>query len=39
MGESGGTHEITIGWRMQQKKKSEIPASDKKKPYFDWILK
>ncbi|MBI3501594.1 MAG: PorP/SprF family type IX secretion system membrane protein [Bacteroidetes bacterium] len=39
MGQSGGTHEITIGWRMHAKKKSEVPAPDKKKPYFDWILK
>lgn len=39
MGESGGTHEITIGWRMQPRKKSEVPAPDKKKPYIDWILK
>lgn len=40
MGESGGTHEITIGWRMAaSKKKSDQPAPDKKKPYIDWILK
>ncbi len=39
MGQSGGTHEITLGWRMHAKKKSEVPAPDKKKPYLDWILK
>ena len=39
MGQSGGTHEITIGWRMSVKKKSETPAHDSKKPYLDWILK
>lgn len=39
MGESGGTHEITIGWKMTAKKKSEVPAPDAKKPYYEWILK
>lgn len=39
MGESGGTHEITVGWRMAAKKKSDAPAPDRKKPYLDWILK
>ncbi len=39
MGESGGTHEITIGWRMSARKKSDVPAPDSKKPYIDWILK
>ena len=39
MGESGGTHEITLGWRFDAKKKSELPAPDPKKPYIDWILK
>lgn len=39
MGESGGTHEITLGWRMAAKKKSEAPAPDSKKPYYEWILK
>lgn len=39
MGESGGTHEITLGWKMSAKKKSETPAPDAKKPYYQWILK
>lgn len=39
MGESGGTHEITLGWRIPSKKKSETPAPDPKKPYYEWILK
>lgn len=39
MGESGGTHEITLGWRMSAKKKSETPAPDAKKPYYQWIVK
>ena len=39
MGESGGTHEITIGWRMAAKKKTDVPKADSKKPYLDWILK
>lgn len=39
MGESGGTHEITLGWRMAAKKRSEAPAPDPKKPYYEWILK
>lgn len=37
MGESGGTHEITVGWRMTAKKKSDTPAPDAKKPYYKWI--
>ena len=39
MGASGGTHEITIGWRMQAKKKSDTPAPDSKKPYYEWLNK
>jgi type IX secretion system PorP/SprF family membrane protein len=39
MGESGGTHEITIGWRMSSKKKSDVPAPDAKKPYYQWLNK
>jgi type IX secretion system PorP/SprF family membrane protein len=39
MGESGGTHEITLGWKMGAKKKSDAPSPDRKKPYLDWILK
>ena len=39
MGESGGTHEITIGWRMSAKKKSDTPAPDSKKPYYQWLNK
>lgn len=39
MGQSGGTHEITLGWRMAAKKRSEAPAPDAKKPYYQWILK
>jgi len=38
MGESGGTHEITIGWRMS-KKKADAPAPDSKKPYYEWLNK
>lgn len=39
MGESGGTHEITLGWRMASKKKTDAPAPDNKKPYYQWITK
>jgi type IX secretion system PorP/SprF family membrane protein len=39
MGQSSGTHEITIGWRMNARKKSEVPAPDSKKPYYQWINK
>lgn len=40
MGESSGSHEITLGWKMGgAKKQGELPKSDKKKPYIDWILK
>ena len=39
MGQSGGTHEITIGWKMFAKKKSEVPDPDSKKPYYKWISK
>lgn len=39
MGESGGTHEITLGWRMASKKNSETPAPDSKKPYYEWLNK
>jgi type IX secretion system PorP/SprF family membrane protein len=38
-GQSGGTHEITNGWRMSSKKKSEVPAPDAKKPYYEWLNK
>ena len=38
-GGSGGTHEITIGWRMASKKKSDTPAPDSKKPYYEWLNK
>jgi len=40
MAESGGSHEITIGWKINsQKKKSDIPAPDAKKPYYEWLNK
>lgn len=40
MGQSSGTHEITIGWRMtSSKKKSDAPAPDAKKPYYQWLNK
>ena len=39
MGGSGGTHEITIGWKMGAKKKSDTPAPDSKKPYYEWLNK
>jgi hypothetical protein len=40
MGQSSGTHEITIGWRMgSSKKKSDAPAPDPKKPYYQWLNK
>lgn len=38
VGQLGGTHEITIGWRMiASKKKSDVPAPDPKKPYYQWL--
>ncbi len=39
MGESGGTHEITLGWKMASKKKSDTPPPDAKKPYYEWLNK
>ena len=39
MGQSSGTHEITIGWRMPVKKKTDVPAPDSKKPYYQWLNK
>ena len=39
MGSSGGSHEITIGWKMASKKKSDVPAPDSKKPYYEWLNK
>ena len=38
MGEAGGSHEISIGWRMMQKKKDE-PNPSPKKPYYEWLNK
>lgn len=35
---SGGTHEITIGWKVS-KKKSDLFKRDKKKPYYEWVNK
>jgi type IX secretion system PorP/SprF family membrane protein len=35
---SGGTHEITLGWKVS-KKKSDLFKRDKKKPYYDWVNK
>jgi len=39
MANSGGSHEITIGWKMASKKKSDTPAPDSKKPYYEWLNK
>jgi type IX secretion system PorP/SprF family membrane protein len=40
LAQSSGTHEITIGWRMQSsKKKTDVPAPDSKKPYYQWLNK
>lgn len=36
MGQSSGTHEITIGWKLAQKNKNQ-PAPDPKKPYYKWV--
>jgi type IX secretion system PorP/SprF family membrane protein len=38
-GSSGGTHEITLGWSLQAKKKSEVPPPSPKKPYYEWLNK
>ena len=37
-GQSSGTHEITIGWRFN-KKKTDEPTPDAKKPYYKWLSK
>lgn len=40
MGQSSGTHEISIGWRIiASKKKSDLPAPDSQKPYYQWLNK
>ena len=39
MAQSSGTHEITIGWRMAAKKKTDVPAPSSKKPYYQWLNK
>ncbi len=36
--QSSGTHEITIGWRFN-KKKTDEPTPDAKKPYYKWLGK
>ncbi len=36
---SSGTHEITIGWKITSKKKTDEPTPDKKKPYYKWLSK
>ena len=38
-GKSSGTHEISIGWKLSPKKKTDEPAADKKKPYYKWLSK
>lgn len=38
MGQSSGTHEITIGWKLIKRKNNQ-PIPDPKKPYYDWINK
>lgn len=38
-GKSSGTHEITIGWKIAPKKKTDEPAKDRKKPYYNWLNK
>jgi len=35
---SGGTHEITLGWKFL-KNKTNLPKPDNKKPYYEWINK
>lgn len=35
---SGGTHEITLGWKVSKKKTDQIKRN-KKKPYYNWINK
>ncbi len=37
-GQSSGTHEITIGWKLNKKKNDE-PTPDAKKPYYKWLGK
>jgi hypothetical protein len=39
MAKGNGTHEITLGWKLLNKKTSDQPKPDKKKPYLDWINK
>ena len=39
MAKGNGTHEITLGWKLLNKKISDQPKPDKKKPYLDWINK
>ncbi|OFX36448.1 MAG: hypothetical protein A2X08_14625 [Bacteroidetes bacterium GWA2_32_17] len=36
---SGGTHEITLGWKLINKKNDGQPKPDNKKPYYDWVNK
>ncbi|PCH93679.1 MAG: hypothetical protein COB85_06575 [Bacteroidetes bacterium] len=38
MSESGGTHEITLGFKIG-KKDEDVPAASPAKPYYDWIKK
>lgn len=38
MGQSSGTHEISIGYRLMKQKKDQ-PAPDSKKPYYEWLNK
>lgn len=40
MGQSGGSHEIAIGWKLGSgKRRGETPAPDAKKPYYEWLNK
>ncbi len=39
MAQGTGTHEITLGWKMSNKKSGDQTKSDKKKPYLEWINK
>ncbi len=38
-GKSSGTHEITIGWKLGAKAKTDELPKDKKKPYYKWLAK
>ncbi|MBI5541065.1 MAG: PorP/SprF family type IX secretion system membrane protein [Bacteroidia bacterium] len=35
---SGGSHELTLGWRMNKKNTDQL-KKNKKKPYYEWVNK